>query len=85
MEMVMMIMVVIIVIMVIMVVKICSENMDLRFLIEESSIPENALRCENMHLTPSLPQQTTWVHAISPGCVRLEISQVVHTVGKDKL
>ena len=65
MEMVMVIMVVLVimvVIIVIMVVKICSENMDLRFLIEESSIPENALRCENMHLTPSLPQQMTWVH-----------------------
>ena len=84
MEMVMMIMVVIIVIMVIIVVKICSENMDLRFLIEESSIPENALRCENMNLTPSLPQQMTWAH-IWPGRDRLEISQVVHTVDKDKL
>ena len=80
MEMVMMIMVVIIVIMVIMVVKICSENMDLRFLIEESSIPENALRCENMHLTPSLPQQTTWMHSFWPGRDGLEISQVVHRI-----
>ena len=87
MEMVMMIMVVIIVIMVvmvIMVVKICSENMDLRFLIEESSIPENALRCENTNLTPSLPQQMTWAH-IWPERDGLEISQVVHTVDKDKL
>ena len=79
-----MIMVGIIVIMVIMVVKICSENMDLRFLIEESSIPENALRCENTNLTPSLPQQMTWAH-IWPGRDGLEISQVVnHTVDKDK-
>ena len=85
MEMVMMIMVGIIVIMVIMVVKICSENMDLRFLIEESSIPENALRCENTNLTPSLPQQMTWMHDISPGRDGLEIGQVVHTVDKDKL
>ena len=74
-----------VVIIVIMVVKICSENMDLRFLIEESSIPENALRCENMHLTPSLPQQMTWMHDISPGRDGLEIGQVVHTVDKDKL
>ena len=58
----MVVLVIMVVIIVIMVVKICSENMDLRFLIEESSIPENGLRCENMHLTPSLPQQMTWVH-----------------------
>ena len=80
-----MVMVVIIVIMVVMVVKMCSENMDLRFLIEESSIPENALRCENTNLTPSLPQQMTWMHDISPGRDGLEIGQVVHTVDKDKL
>ena len=87
MEMVMVIMVVLVimvVIIVIMVVKICLENMDLRFLIEESPIPENALRCENMHLTPSLPQHTTSMH-IWPGCDGLEIRQVVHTVDKDKL
>ena len=76
---------VMVVIIVIMVVKICSENMDLRFLIEESSIPENALRCENTNLTPSLPQQMTWMHDISPGRDGLEIGQVVHTVDKDKL
>ena len=52
--------------------------------IEESSILENALRCENTNLTPSLPQQMTWAH-IWPGCDGLEISQVVHTVDKDKL
>ena len=78
-------MVVIIVIMVVMVVKMCSENMDLRFLIEESSIPENALRCENTNLTPSLPQQMTCMHPISPGRDGLEIIQMVHTVGKDQL
>ena len=76
---------VMVVIIVIMVVKICSENMDLRFLIEESSIPENALRCENTNLTPSLPQQMTCMHPISPGRDGLEIGQVVHTVDKDKL
>ena len=81
----MVVIIVIMVVMVIMVVKICPENMDLRFLIEESSIPENALRCENMHLTPSLPQQMTWAQYIWPGRDGLGTSQVVHTVGKDKL